>query len=117
PGQIYMSNAQYPWRWMSMVVRTAGDPTRFAGTAARAVHALDRDEPVSDVASMDELMANMLRARRFALTLLSIFAGVAVPVSGIGLVSIGLVAVALLACLLPARRATATDQSAVLRGE
>jgi predicted permease len=85
PGQIYMSNAQYPWRWMSMVVRTAGDPASFAATAARAVHALDPDEPVSDVRTMDELMSTLLRPRRFTLTLLSIFAGVAVTLAVIGL--------------------------------
>ncbi|HET7584263.1 MAG TPA: ABC transporter permease [Gemmatimonadaceae bacterium] len=85
PGQIYMSNAQYPWRWMSMVIRTAGDPASFTSTATRIVHSLDADEPVSDVRTMDELMANLLRARRFTLTLLGAFAGVAIALAIIGL--------------------------------
>lgn len=85
PGQIYMSNAQYQWRWMSMVVRTAGDPALFAPVATRTIHELDRDQPISDVATMDELMGNLLRARRFTLTLLGAFAGVAIVLAAIGL--------------------------------
>src|SRR6185436_3103557 len=60
PGQIYISNAQYQWRWMSMVVRTSGDPALFAPAAARTIHELDRDQPISNVATMDDLMDNLL---------------------------------------------------------
>jgi putative ABC transport system permease protein len=85
PGQIYMSNAQFQWRWMSMVVRTSGDPALFAPAAARTIHELDRDQPISDVATMDDMMDNLLRARRFTLTLLGAFANVAIVLAAIGL--------------------------------
>ena len=52
PGQIYLTNAQFPWRWSSLVVRTVGDPMLVAPAIARAVHDLDPDQPVSDVASI-----------------------------------------------------------------
>jgi putative ABC transport system permease protein len=85
PGQIYMSHVQYPYRWSSMVVRTAGDPAAFAPTAARVIHELDRDQPVSDVRTMDDLMAGLLRSRQFTLALLAAFAAVAVTLAVVGL--------------------------------
>ena len=51
----------------------------------RAVHELDPDQPVSNVAAMDRLMAELLRARRFTLSLLSAFALVAITLASIGL--------------------------------
>lgn len=85
PGQIYLSNEQYPWRWSSVVVRTTSQPLLLAQTVARAVHDIDADQPVADVASMDDLMADLLRARRFTLTVLSAFAVVAITLASIGL--------------------------------
>ncbi len=85
PGQVYMPNAQYPWRWSSLVVRTTGDPMAFLPTLTRAVHELDRDEPVSNVKTMDAMMSDLLRARRFTLSLLGAFGVVAIALAVIGL--------------------------------
>jgi putative ABC transport system permease protein len=85
PGQIYMSNRQFPWRWSALVVRTTGDPLAIAPTVTRAVHELDVDQAVDDINSMDRLMASLLRARRFTLTLLGAFAIVAITLAAIGL--------------------------------
>jgi putative ABC transport system permease protein len=85
PGQIYLSNEQFPWRFSSMVVRTTDDPKRIAPAITRIVHGLDADQPVSNVATMNELMSELLRGRRFILILLSSFAVVAVTLAAIGL--------------------------------
>jgi predicted permease len=85
PGQIYISNAQYPWRWMSVVIRTTGEPMAFVPSLTRVVHELDRDEPVADISSMDAMMSELLRSRRFTLTLLATFAAVAIALAVIGL--------------------------------
>jgi putative ABC transport system permease protein len=85
PGQIYLSNEQFPWRYLSVVVRTVDDPKRVAPAITRIVHGLDADQPVSNAATMDELMAELLRGRRFILILLSSFAAVAVTLAAIGL--------------------------------
>jgi putative ABC transport system permease protein len=85
PGQIYLTSAQFPWRWSSLLVRTVGDPMLVAPSISRAVHDLDPDQPVSDVASMDALMSELLRGRRFILVLLSSFAAVAAALAAIGL--------------------------------
>jgi len=85
PGQIYMSNAQYPWRWMSMVVRTIGAPDALVLTVRRVVHDVDPDEPLSDVSTMEGLMEALLRDRRFTLSLLGAFAAAAITLALIGL--------------------------------
>jgi len=85
PGQIYLSNEQFPGRAMSVVVRTIADPMRVAPAITRLVHEIDPDQPVSNVATMNDLMSELLRGRRFILILLVSFAVVAVTLAAIGL--------------------------------
>jgi putative ABC transport system permease protein len=85
PGQIYLTNEQFPWRFSSLVVRTTGAPILAAPYVARVVHDLDANQPVSNVATMDDLMSQLLRGRRFILMLLSSFAAVAITLAAIGL--------------------------------
>jgi predicted permease len=85
PGQIYMSNAQYPWRWLAVVVHTSGDAALFAPTLQRAVLSVDPDQPVSNLSTMSKALGDLLKARRFALMLLGAFAAVAIVLAAIGL--------------------------------
>lgn len=85
PGQIYMSNAQYPWRWLSVVVHTSGNAGRFAPTIARVVQSVDRDQPLANVGTIDLALGKLLQARRFALTLLAAFALSAIVLAAVGL--------------------------------
>jgi predicted permease len=85
PGQIYLTNEQFPWRWSLLVVRTTGDPMLATTNVTRVVHELDANQPVSSFATMDTLMSELLRGRRFILMLLSSFAVVAIALAAIGL--------------------------------
>jgi predicted permease len=85
PGQVYTSDIQYPWRWSALIVRTAGDPLALAPAIARAVHDLDPQQPVDDVASLSDYLSDSVRARRFTLTLLAAFAATAIVLAAIGL--------------------------------
>lgn len=85
PGQIYIANAQYPWRWLAVVVHTQGDAAHFDATLARAVRDLDPDQPISNVSTMQHALDEHLRSRRFALTLLGAFAVVALVLAAVGL--------------------------------
>jgi putative ABC transport system permease protein len=84
-GQIYMSHAQFPWRWMNLAVRTSGDPAAFAGTARRLVTSVDPGLAMYGVATMDQLMGELSQGRRFVLVLISVFAGVAILMAAVGL--------------------------------
>jgi putative ABC transport system permease protein len=85
PGQIYMSNAQYRWRWLAVVVHTTGDAAAFAPTLSRVVRAIDPDQPVANVTTVEAALDRLLRQRRFTVSLLGAFAGVAIVLATIGL--------------------------------
>lgn len=84
-GQIYMSVNQYPWRWMNLVTRTAVEPRSLANSIRGTVRAIDAEQPVFGITTIEALMAERTAARRFLLTLLSTFAAVALGLAGLGL--------------------------------
>jgi ABC-type antimicrobial peptide transport system permease subunit len=69
----------------SLVVRTASDPHGFIAAVRDQVQAVDRNQPVYDVKTMDERIALSLSSRRFAVTLLTVFASLALLLAAIGL--------------------------------
>jgi predicted permease len=84
-GQIYMSQVQFPWRWMNLAVRTTGNPVAFARTARSIIASLDAGLATYGVATMDQLMAELSQGRRFVLVLIGLFAGVAIVMAAVGL--------------------------------
>jgi putative ABC transport system permease protein len=82
---VYWAVAQFPSAFMTVVVRTAGDPMTYAPAVVAQVRALDAEQPVADVKSYDEWLGGALARRRFSMLLLGGFAGLAVVLTGIGL--------------------------------
>src|SRR5207248_446836 len=68
-AQIYVPNAQARENFMGLVIRTAGDPAAFATTLRREVQALDKDQPIYNVRTMDDVVANSLGTRRVSMQL------------------------------------------------
>ncbi len=68
-----------------MTVRTDGEPTSVAAAARAAVWELDPNIPVAELGAMSNLIGRSTAARRFNLTLLALFAGVAVALAAIGI--------------------------------
>jgi putative ABC transport system permease protein len=83
---IYVTSAQ--WHWadpaMSLVVRTSGDPAALAASVRTAVWSVDKDQAITRVASMDQLLARSEADRRFASTLFEVFGVVALMLATIG---------------------------------
>jgi putative ABC transport system permease protein len=85
-AQIYVPHAQDPqWNFMAMVVRTAGDPAAFATTLRREVQALDKDQPIYNVRTMDDIVMTSLGTRRVSMQLFSVFAGAALLLAAVGI--------------------------------
>jgi len=82
---IYYPSLQTPYFYMSLIVRTAGDPLRIIPAIHEEVRGLDRNLPVYKIATMDELLANSLERRRVSMVMLGILAGVALLLSAIGI--------------------------------
>ncbi|MGA2271279.1 MAG: ABC transporter permease [Bryobacteraceae bacterium] len=84
-AEIYYPFAQSPQPAMSLALRTSSDPLRFAPALRQAVLEIDREQPVSRVASMEQTLAGSLAAKRFSTVLLGIFAVVALVLATIGI--------------------------------
>jgi putative ABC transport system permease protein len=67
------------------VVRTAGDPKPLTAAIREQVLAVDPNQPVYDVKTMDERVAVTLETRRFAVVLLGVFGALALILAAIGL--------------------------------
>ncbi|SPF47199.1 conserved membrane hypothetical protein [Candidatus Sulfopaludibacter sp. SbA4] len=68
-----------------LAVRTAGDPATLAAAVRREVAAADPDLPISDLRTMDEILAQSARARRWTMALLAVFAGLALVLLLVGI--------------------------------
>ena len=73
---------------MQMAVRTSSPPNNMVSAVTSAVHAIDSDQPVTDVMSMDDLIATSLSQRRFSMLLLAAFAGLALLLAAVGIYSV-----------------------------
>ena len=85
PPHIYMPLRQWPVGFMSIVVKTATAPPTLADAARTEVYAVDPNLPVSNVRTLDEIVARSISQPRFYMLLLAIFAGVALALAAIGI--------------------------------
>jgi putative ABC transport system permease protein len=83
--EIYFPVAQFPWPNLTLVVRTNGESLNFVGAVRNQVQAIDKDQPISNIHTMDELLARTVSQPRFNLILLAIFAGLALLLAAIGI--------------------------------
>jgi putative ABC transport system permease protein len=87
-SEFYFSQLQNPediQKYITLVVRTTGDPLALAGAIQAKVWSLDRDLPIGDVASMQQVVERAVWQPRFSTTLLSGFAGLALVLAAIGI--------------------------------
>ncbi|HKC49008.1 MAG TPA: ABC transporter permease [Gemmatimonadales bacterium] len=82
---IYYVEAQEPTASMTLAIRHAGDPGPLVASVRAAVRDLDRDVPLTDVASMTTRLARSMSDRRYPMLLLSGFAVLAVLLAAVGL--------------------------------
>jgi predicted permease len=83
--RIYVSEPQDPAYGSVVYLRTAGDPGTLGEAIRREVQAVDPGIPVFGIRTMDDVVTKSLSARRFALELLGVFAGVAFLLASIGI--------------------------------
>jgi len=87
PDAFYVASGQWPWvdNVQSLVIRTRGEPAALIPLVKRAVWSVDKDQPITRVATMSELVSRSAAERRFALVVFEVFAAAALALSAIGL--------------------------------
>ncbi|MET0646277.1 MAG: ABC transporter permease [Pyrinomonadaceae bacterium] len=83
--EMYLPYQQEPLRSMFLVVRTAGEPTSLTPAARGAILAVDREQPVSNVRSMEAVISDANFGRRTTSTLLVVFAALALVLAAVGI--------------------------------
>ena len=83
--EAFWPHPQLAYNLMTLTVRTTGDPLAAAQSIEMQVHALDRDQPVSDMRTMEQWVAKSLAQTRFSSLLLMAFAALALVLAAVGI--------------------------------
>jgi putative ABC transport system permease protein len=85
--EFYLPYTQYPWDLAPrhFIVRTALNPTAVAAAIQREVTALDKDQPISDVRTLEQVVGEAVGPQRFAMMLLGAFAALALVLASVGI--------------------------------
>jgi putative ABC transport system permease protein len=81
----YLQHAGAMGRYMTLVVRTKGDPASMAPAIERGIWQIDRNVTISDVQTMNAVVEGAYAEARFNMALLAVFAAVATVLSAIGI--------------------------------
>ena len=84
----YWPHAELPIGMMTILIRTKNDPLQLAPSLQREVWALDRNLPVSEPRTMEQLMAGTVARARFATFLFGLFAALALALSALGIYAV-----------------------------
>ncbi len=82
---VYIPYPQFPSSGMTLVVRAAIDPKALIPAIRDEVWAVDKDQPLTDVKTMDQYVADSVSPRRFNAMLLAIFASLALVLASVGI--------------------------------
>ena len=85
PPAVYFPHPDLAYPFMTLVIRTDGEPSAIARAVQREVRALDSNQPVSDVRTMGQVMSQWTSRSRFNTLLLGLFAALATLLSAIGI--------------------------------
>jgi putative ABC transport system permease protein len=84
-AEAYFYQGQYPDNGLYLTMRTEGDPFAAAREAQKAVWAIDPDQPVAGVRSLEDLLRGTVAERRLSMWLLAAFGALALLLAAIGI--------------------------------
>src|SRR5207249_10578974 len=85
PMQIYLPHAQFPTSFNTIVVKTESDPEAMTAAVRNAILAVDKDQAVFNVATLQQLLADSILLRTFFMLLLDVFAALALILAVVGI--------------------------------
>ncbi|MFY9609328.1 MAG: ABC transporter permease [Blastocatellia bacterium] len=85
---FFLSSDQRPQLAMAVVLKTAGPPLSLSAAVRSSVLAIDKDQPIASLQTMEEVVSGSISNQRFTLLLLGLFAAVALALAAIGIYSV-----------------------------
>ena len=85
PMQIYLPLEQFPTSFNSIVVKTVGEPTAMTNAIRREILAVDKDQAVFNLTTLEQLHGESILLRRFFMLLLLVFAALALVLAAVGI--------------------------------
>ncbi len=83
--EVYAPLPQVPVPYLALAVRTRAEPASLIAAVRHAVMAVDKDQPLFRVQTMQQVVEDSVAGRRFQMSLLVAFATIAVGLAGIGI--------------------------------
>jgi len=83
--EVYFPYHQYPKNFMNLVVRTDTDPMSLLPAIRDQVFSIDKDQPISDVMTMEQRLAKSVATSRFVMLLLGAFSILAMGLAAVGI--------------------------------
>ncbi|MEI9974421.1 MAG: FtsX-like permease family protein [Ignavibacteriota bacterium] len=81
---LYVSYQQAPNRWMDIGIRSAGDPLLVASNVAAAIRAIDPEQPITEMQSMEKAIHDRAIGLQYVEIFMAIFGVLALVLSAVG---------------------------------
>jgi putative ABC transport system permease protein len=82
---IYWPYPQFPSIFNFIVVRTDADPANIVAAVKSRIWSVDPEQPISSIATMEQVLAGSVAPRRFNMLLVGVFAALALILAGVGI--------------------------------
>jgi putative ABC transport system permease protein len=85
-AEVYVPYTQYPWieNPEHLVVRLMSNPTAITTAIRQEIARLDKDQPVSEITTLDQIAGEPVALQRMLMLLLGAFAGLALVLAAVG---------------------------------